>query len=93
MRSKTFHYFLDLLESLSVQESSLEYSRQLLSSHTDFEPYAVFQHLDRSHKGYLIPEDIHDFLMTNGLTQPLEFCSYFLKQFDFDQDRTLVFSE
>lgn len=93
MRRKTFHFFLDLLESLTAQEASLEYSRQLLASHTDFEPYAVFQRLDKGHKGYLTTEDIHEFLMENGLTQTREHCGNFVKQFDYDQDRTMIYSE
>ena len=93
MKLKTLQLFLDLLEALSAQEASLEYSRELLANHDDFEPYAVFQRMDTTHKGFLTNDDIYEFLITNGLSQSEKSCGLFLRHFDYDQDQTLVYSE
>lgn len=93
MQSKTISIFLDLLSALASQESTLEYSRQTLAAHQDFEPYSLFLRLDSRSKGFLVVEDILNFLENNSLASSLKSCELLLKQFDYDRDGSWVFAE
>lgn len=93
MQSKTISIFLDLLSALASQESALEYSRQSLAAHEDFEPYTLFLRLDSRSKGFLVVEDIHSFLENNSLALSSKSCELLLKQFDYDGDGSWVFAE
>lgn len=51
-----------LLIHTGETEIQIEFSRQNLCKATAFEPYAAFQRIDRSGKGFISPKDIFNFI-------------------------------
>ena len=51
-----------LLTHTGESEQQIEFSRQNLCKAKSFEPYAAFQRLDRSGKGYITPRDFANFM-------------------------------
>ena len=51
-----------LLTHLGQCEQKIEIARQKLCSLDAFEPYAAFQRLDRTGKGYVTPRDFANFM-------------------------------
>ena len=47
-----------LLIHIGEQEMQIEFARQHLCKAPSFEPYAAFQRIDRSGKGYISPKDL-----------------------------------
>lgn len=51
-----------LLTHTGESEQRIEFCRQNLCKAQSFEPYAAFQRLDRSGKGYITPRDLANFM-------------------------------
>lgn len=51
-----------LLAFIGESEQRVEFARQQLCKLRSFEPYAAFQRLDRSAKGYVTPRDLANFM-------------------------------
>ena len=51
-----------LLTHTGESEQKVEFSRQQLCKTQAFEPYASFQRLDRSGKGYITARDVANFM-------------------------------
>jgi len=51
---------------ISEADRAVELSRQVLAEQIDFEPYSAFKRLDRDAKGYLIAQDLVDFMRDNN---------------------------
>ena len=51
-----------LLTHTGESEQKIEFARQNLCKAQAFEPYAAFQRLDRSGKGYITSRDIGNFM-------------------------------
>lgn len=83
-------YLIFLLEN----EKLLESKRILLSEIPEYEPYTVFQRLDRTNKKFLISEDLISFLDIKRKNEDLkETFDYIIKHYDIDSDQALNFTE
>ena len=83
-----------ILELTGESEQNLEIDRQKLCNCKSFEPYASFQRLDRSGKGFISCKDIQNFMRyaqinftgnfrDNGIGKVSDMCSkHLIKFFD-----------
>ena len=82
-----------LLMGTAELEKQVEVVRQVLAEQALFEPYAVFQRLDRQSKGYLSPKDLMNFLRSNKKESQAKPCFFLIKFFDSDMDGKLSYTD
>lgn len=93
MQKAILDHFCQYLLEISEFEQEVEKARQMLSSINEFEPYSVFQRIDKYKKGFLSSFEIFDFLMDNNLNFTQKQCELFIEQYDLDFDNKLSYKE
>ena len=63
MSKETELLLVNLLLKLSTYERLVDVVMQVLSNQPNFDPYSLFQRLDRDKKGFLVLEDFKKFMM------------------------------
>ena len=92
MSNSTESLLARLLIGTGELEKQVEVVRQVLAEQPLFEPYAVFQRLDRSSKGYITPTDIANFVRSNGRQMPYKKAgTYLVKYYALELNNKLTY--
>ena len=80
---------------IAKHEKKIEVKRQYLAGNESFEPYMVFQRIDRDETGFITPKKLLYFIRDNGRSKGItEADMYFLvKFFDSDLDGRLHYPD
>ena len=79
---------------IGKQEQEIELKRQFLAANENFEPYTVFQRMDRNEDGFVTSLEILNFLRDNDVHSITEAqCYYLVKFFDSDEDGKLNYPD
>lgn len=84
----------DIFVKTAQGELAVEQERQQLASMRDFEPYAAFQRIDRSARGYINGKDVALFLKDNECPQhSSEDCRLLIRYFDSGDGSKLSYND
>lgn len=94
LSAKTKKLLKKLLLKIAKLELDIELKRQYLSSNEQMEPYSLFQRIDRSEDGFIVPMELLNFLRDNNVHDMTEAdCYYLVKFFDSDEDGRLHYPD
>jgi len=70
-----------ILQDLGELEKCLEVLREILCEQNRFDPYLLFNYLDKKHKQYIDAQDVARFLADNEKFYDEDMCNLFINQY------------